>query len=117
MLPTGSILVSRWTCAPSIPGAVWLYRLLRSQLSDQYNLGSREPNIQIWNVDLRGDRSLTLRHFSQQRRPLDESSSVVLEHVAYLWGFTVRLESQDNEGNVSLLAERMREKRTGHAAP
>ncbi len=31
-------------------------------LSEQYNLGSREPNIQVWNVDLRGDRSLTLRH-------------------------------------------------------
>ena len=91
------------------------YRALRSQLSEQYNLGSREPNIQVWNVDLRGDRSLTLRHFSQQRRPLDESSQVVLEHVAYLWGFTVRLESQDSEGNVSLVAERMREKRGSHA--
>ena len=34
----------------------------------------------------------------------------------YLWGFTVRLESQDNDGRVSLIAERMREKRTGHAA-
>ena len=65
------------------------YRALRSQLSDQYNLGSREPNIQVWNVDLRGDRSLTLRHFTQQRSPLDESSQAVLEHVAYLWGFTV----------------------------
>jgi stage V sporulation protein R len=90
------------------------YRTLRRQLSDQYNLGSREPNIQVWNVDLRGDRSLTLRHFAHQRRPLDESSKAVLEHVAYLWGFTVRLESQDTAGRVSLIAERMREKRTGH---
>ena len=92
------------------------YRALRSQLSDQYNLGSREPNIQVWNVDLRGDRSLTLRHFAQQRRPLDESSQAVLEHAAYLWGFTVRLESEDSDGNVSLIAERMREKRTGDRA-
>ena len=87
------------------------YRTLRRQLSEQYNLGSREPNIQVWNVDLRGDRSLTLRHFVHQRRPLDESSAAVLEHVAYLWGFTVRLESQDQDGKVSLVAERMREKR------
>jgi len=36
----------------------------------------------------------------------------VLEHVAYLWGFTVRLESQDEDGKVSLIAERMREKRS-----
>ncbi|MBK9572890.1 MAG: SpoVR family protein [Rhodoferax sp.] len=87
------------------------YRTLRRQLSEQYNLGSREPNIQVWNVDLRGDRSLTLRHFVHQRRPLDETSAAVLEHVAYLWGFTVRLESQDQDGKVSLVAERMREKR------
>lgn len=88
------------------------YRALRQQLSEQYNLGSREPNIQVWNVDLRGDRSLTLRHFAQQRRPLAESSKAVLEHVATLWGFTVRLESQDSAGQVTLLAERMREKRS-----
>ena len=92
------------------------YRALRHQLSDQYNLGSREPNIQVWNVDLRGDRSLTLRHFAQQRRPLDESSQAVLEHVAYLWGFTVRLEGEDADGKVSLIAERMREKRSGRTA-
>ena len=91
------------------------YRELRSQLSDQYNLGSREPNIQVWNVDRQGDRSLTLRHFSHQRRPLDESSKAVLDHVAYLWGFTVRLESQDGAGTVSLLAERVRERRGAHA--
>ncbi len=91
------------------------YRSLRGQLSDQYNLGSREPNIQVWNVDLRGDRSLTLRHFAHQRRPLDDSSKAVLEHVAYLWGFTVRLEGQDSDGKVTLIAERLREKRTGYA--
>jgi len=92
------------------------YRALRHQLSDQYNLGSREPNIQVWNVDLRGDRSLTLRHFAQLRRPLDDSSRAVLEHVAYLWGFTVRLEGEDAHGKVSLIAERMREKRSGRTA-
>jgi spore cortex formation protein SpoVR/YcgB (stage V sporulation) len=39
------------------------YRRVREALSRQYDLGSREPNIQVWNVNLRGDRSLTLRHF------------------------------------------------------
>jgi hypothetical protein len=33
------------------------YRRVREILSDNYNLGSREPNLQVWNVDLRGDRS------------------------------------------------------------
>ena len=62
-------------------------------LSEQYNLGNREPYIQVWNVDLRGDRSLTIRHHEHQRRPLGPSTDEVMKHVARLWGFTVRLET------------------------
>ena len=40
---------------------------LREALSRQYDLGSREPNIQVWNVNLRGDRSLTLAPHAAQR--------------------------------------------------
>jgi len=87
------------------------YRELRHQLSEQYDLGSREPNIQVWNVDLRGDRSLTLRHFAHQRRPLGDSSATMLEHVAYLWGFTVRLERENANGQMELVAEHKNEKR------
>ena len=91
------------------------YRALRTQLSEQYDLGRREPNIQVWNVDLRGDRSLTLRHFAHQRRPLDESSSRVVEHLANLWGFPVRLERQNANGTVDLVLEKRHEKRSGPA--
>jgi spore cortex formation protein SpoVR/YcgB (stage V sporulation) len=87
------------------------YRKLRQQLSEQYNLGSREPNIQVWNVDLHGDRSLTLRHFSHQRRPLHESMESVVEHLAELWGFTVRLETQNANGSVELVCEKKTERR------
>ncbi|NLC01471.1 MAG: SpoVR family protein, partial [Pseudomonas formosensis] len=38
------------------------YRRVRELLAAQYNLGNNEPNIQVWEVDRRGDRSLTLRH-------------------------------------------------------
>ncbi len=38
----------------------------------QYDLGSREPNIQVWSVNLRGDRSLTLRHTQHNDRPLHD---------------------------------------------
>jgi spore cortex formation protein SpoVR/YcgB (stage V sporulation) len=89
------------------------YRQVREILSDQYNLGSREPNIQVWNVDLRGDRSLTLRHFEYQRHPLDPSFETVMRHLAYLWGFTVRLESQKADGNVEMAYECSLEKRRG----
>ncbi|HEY6898331.1 MAG TPA: SpoVR family protein [Rhodocyclaceae bacterium] len=81
------------------------YRALRRMLSDQYNLGSREPNIQVWDVDLQGDRSLTLRHFQHKRRPLGDSRDEVLRHVAALWGFPVRIEEQDEDGAVQPLAE------------
>lgn len=81
------------------------YREVRRLLSDQYNLGSREPNIQVWNVDLKGDRSLTLRHFQYQRRPLSEACEDVLRHVATLWGFPVKLEEQDEDGHVTQLSE------------
>lgn len=89
------------------------YRYLRQKLSDQYNLSSREPNIQIWDVNTRGDRSLTLRHFQHQRRPLGNTVHEVLKHVARLWGFSVRLESVDMQGRVILTYECKMEKRHG----
>jgi stage V sporulation protein R len=77
------------------------YRTLRESLSRQYDLGSREPNIQVWNVNLRGDRSLTLRHTQHNKRPLADSVHEVLKHVARLWGFGVHLESIGATGDVA----------------
>jgi stage V sporulation protein R len=76
------------------------YRRLRESLSRQYELGAREPNVQVWNVNLRGDRSLTLRHQRHNNRPLDPDTDQMVRHVARLWGFTVTLESVDAEGSV-----------------
>ena len=82
------------------------YRYIRQSLADQYNLGSREPNIQVYNVNRRGDRSLTLRHTQYSRRPLAGSAEQVVRHIARLWGFTVRLESvMEEEGKVELVHE------------
>jgi stage V sporulation protein R len=77
------------------------YKRVRESLSRQYDLGSREPNIQVWNVNLRGDRSLTLRHFQHNDRPLHDTAQEVLKHVARLWGFGVQLESVNAAGDVS----------------
>jgi stage V sporulation protein R len=77
------------------------YRRVREALSRQYDLGSREPNIQVWNVNLRGDRSLTLRHTQHNDRPLDDSAEEVLKHVARLWGFGVHLESANGRGDIT----------------
>jgi len=82
------------------------YRRLRLALADQYNLGSREPNIQVWNVAYRKDRSLTLRHTRYNRRPLHpDTTQEVLKHLHRLWGFTVRMEAVDEDGKVELVGE------------
>ncbi len=82
------------------------YRTLRQALADQYNLGNREPNIQVFNVNRRGDRSLTLRHFNHNRRPLGDTTDEMLKHIRRLWGFSVRLESVDENGRVQLVGEK-----------
>lgn len=65
----------------------------------------------MWNVDLRGDRSLTLRHQAWRKRPLGDTTTEVMKHIARLWGFTVRLESVDEQGTVELINETRLEKR------
>ena len=77
------------------------FKRVREALSRQYDLASREPDIQVWNVNLRGDRSLTLRHTQHNNRPLNDGSQEVLKHAARLWGFGVHLDSVNGKGEVS----------------
>ena len=86
------------------------YRHVRQRLADQYNLGNREPNIQVWSVNTRDDRALTLRHTQFQRRPLNQNTEEMLKHVARLWGFDVRLETVDAQGTVLSTSECKSEK-------
>ncbi len=74
------------------------YRAVRQLLAEQYDLGNREPNIQVYDVNIYGDRSLTLRHYMHNRRPLGETTPEMLRHIARLWGYTVRVESVDQDG-------------------
>lgn len=77
------------------------YHTIRELLAAQYNLGNREPNVQVWSVDRRGDRSLTLRHQQHDRKPLGGSTEEVLKHLHRLWGFDVHLESMQDDALVS----------------
>jgi stage V sporulation protein R len=88
------------------------YQAIRQSLAGQYNLGNREPNIQVYSVDLQGDRALTLRHLMYQNRPLNKQTQEVLKHVARLWGFDVYLETVDTSGNVTEMQECKFEKRS-----
>lgn len=78
------------------------YRVVREQLARQYNLSIHDPNIQVWNVDVRGDRSLTLRHTPVDRVPLFEKDvNEVLRHIHRLWGFNVHLESIEGDTTIN----------------
>jgi stage V sporulation protein R len=72
------------------------YRKVREQLAGQYNLGNREPNIQIVDIDMRGDRAMYLQHTQHNRRPLDDNTDEVLKHLHQLWGFDVHLQSMQD---------------------
>ncbi len=80
------------------------YRQVRQMLSAQYNLSQQEPNIQVYNVDVTGDRSLTLHFVPNQRIPLAANYPEVLKHLHRLWGFTVKLEQVNADGSTQLLA-------------
>lgn len=79
------------------------YQKVRQMLSNQYNLSNIEPNIQVFNVDVTGDRSLTLQFIPNQRVPLATSYPLVLKHLHRLWGFTVKLEQLNTDGNRQVL--------------
>ncbi|MBS0289494.1 MAG: SpoVR family protein [Proteobacteria bacterium] len=79
------------------------YQKIRQQLSEHYNLGNQEPDIQVFNVDRRGDRSLTLRYAQRNRRPLENYTQEVLKHLYVLWGFPIKLETMGDDGQAQLI--------------
>lgn len=83
------------------------YRQIREELADQYNLSKQEPNVQIYDVDLRGNRSITLRHVQHDRIPLHrEDAMSVMRHLHSLWRFDVHLEStQDGHTTASYVCD------------
>lgn len=80
------------------------YRKLREMLSRQYDLSIKEPNIQVWSVDLEGDRSLTLRHTMQNETPLSSDTQEVLKHLHLLWGFDIHLETYHKDKMVKRMS-------------
>ncbi|MGL5654668.1 MAG: SpoVR family protein, partial [Vibrio sp.] len=80
------------------------YQAIREKLAAQYNLSNLEPNIQVYSVDIRGDRSLTLQYVPHNRIPLEANYEEVLKHLHRLWGFEVKLEEVKESGRRDLLA-------------
>jgi len=77
------------------------YQLIREALSRQYNMGNLELDIQVFSVDMEGDRSLTLHYVQQNRVPLASTTYDVLQHLHTLWKFPVILKAINGRGEVS----------------
>src|SRR6202165_2942902 len=72
------------------------YRRVRRELSRQYDVGFIDPNIEVVDVDLAGDRRLMLRHAVIKGAQLNETDARrVLQHLADLWSYDVSLVEVD----------------------
>ena len=75
------------------------YQHIREKLASQYNLGHLSLDLQVYSVDLEGDRSLTLHYTQNNRVPLGNTTADVLKHVHTLWKFPIILKTLDQEGD------------------
>jgi spore cortex formation protein SpoVR/YcgB (stage V sporulation) len=79
------------------------YEEVRNALARSYEISAVEPDIQIVDVDLQGDRELVLRHGVRNDVPLAEKArDDVLAYVRQLWGYGARLEGVDLESGKTL---------------
>lgn len=76
------------------------YTNIREALSKQHNLGNIEPDIQVYSVDIEGDRSLTLHYTQHNRIPLGNTTGQMLKHLHTLWKFPVILKALEPNGTV-----------------
>jgi spore cortex formation protein SpoVR/YcgB (stage V sporulation) len=77
------------------------YRRIRRELARQYDVGYIDPNIEVVDVDLAGDRRLMLRHAVVKGARLNEADARrVLQHLADLWSYDVSLVEVDATGSV-----------------
>lgn len=76
------------------------YRNIRESLAKQYNLSYIDPDIQVYEVNIEGDRALTLHHMQHNRRPLGKDTAEVLKHLHQLWKFPVKLKSFNEKGEL-----------------
>jgi len=77
------------------------YRRIRRELARQYDIGFVDPNIEVIDVDLAGDRRLLVQHIVSSGGLLaDADAKHVLQHLADLWGYDVLLKEVDSSDTV-----------------
>ena len=72
------------------------YSAVRSVLANSYDVAANQPDIQVMDVDLLGDRQLRLQHNVKRGILLDEGSrDATMRHIRHLWGYEVSLAGVD----------------------
>ena len=72
------------------------YRHVRQSLARGYDPGIADPDIQVVDADLKGDRVLRLKHTVRDGIPLAEADrDQSLVHLKRLWGYEVQLIGED----------------------
>ena len=79
------------------------YRSVRKALADSFDPGCADPDVQIVDVDLKGDRVLNLTHRMRKGITLAEDArDEVLKHIRRLWGYDVRITGIDGDSGKEL---------------
>lgn len=75
------------------------YRIVRNMLAEQKNRLNLIPQIEVVDVDVRGNRKLTLQHTIRNGTLLREDlAQETLHHIQCIWDFDVELISVDENG-------------------
>ncbi len=79
------------------------YREIRQELARQYDVAYQEPDIQVVDADLNGNRRLVLSHRVRDGILLDKTEcDRTLQCLAQLWGYRVRLLEVESQSGKTL---------------
>ena len=84
------------------------YKNVRKSLSETYNRSTYIPDIQVYDVDVNGDRTLTLNYTSIDGKRLNPKDvDVVVDNISLLWGFPVTLIESGDEKQVLSMSDKL----------
>lgn len=77
------------------------YKHIRETLSNMYRLNFMQPDIKVTNVDVWGDRRLTLTHYRSGRHLDEEHALESTKAVQLLWGYDVELVTEEKSYTIN----------------
>lgn len=74
------------------------YKNIRRKLALQYDVASQDPDLAVTDADLAGSRRLVVTHTVKNGITLEKAECErTMQHLAFLWGYRVRLIEVDQE--------------------